>query len=84
MSTSFLHVSLKIIINPGTVDHRGQLTFRDAYLQCFSREPAHAIAANWILSSWYTDNSSFPKDTRKMQKLWTAQRSRKSDTQKPC
>ena len=72
ISTSFQHVSLndqKAGNRDGpSVIHRGQLIFRDSYLQCIPREPVDDVAANWILFSWYTDNSSLPKDKRKMQK----------------
>ena len=78
-----------MIRNPGIVDgppviRRGQLIFRDPYLQCIPREPVDDVAANWILFSWYTDDSSFPKDKRKMQKLEAAERSWKPYTQKSC
>ena len=57
------------IFNQGTMVHWGQTIFRDPYLQCISREPVHTFSTNWILFSWYSDNASFPKDKRKMQKL---------------
>ena len=58
------------------------LYFRDANLQCFSRKSIDTFPAIWILSSRYTDNSSLPEDERKMQKLWAAKRSGKSNQKK--
>jgi len=53
----------------------GQIIFRDPYLQCIPGEPVDNVVANWILFSWYTDNCSFSKDKRKMQKYKAAKRS---------
>ena len=58
------------------------LYFRDANLQCFSRKSIDTFPAIWILFTWYTDNSSFPENERKMQKLQTAERSGKSHQKK--